>query len=356
MGSGEQDRPEFVHVVKSGESVWTISETLAREALGAEASNRIINEEKNRIIQRNGLNRNGRKESLIYPGEGLIIPPLDHSRPNVKPQAIADEVQQPKVVASIKEADGPNVCLPSLKWEQEARKGECVEYPRESGVARMYEKVKPAVVQIEARRPGKQAGTVDISDGSGFFVDRSGLIASSYHVVGDFKEIKVMSSDGKKYDATIVAEDKENDMVILEVASKSKGKEKESQKFPALEIEETSSTLKMRQPILVFGHPNGWNETYLSEGQINGATTIGKIQAGPLNPPEENPNRKVYAVMSHGEGGNSGGPAVSESGKVMGLVDSANEKTSAKGDHVFVTPVEPLNALVARARGLRNIH
>lgn len=337
-----QSLRETTHVVQPGESVWVISEKMARDSLGPDVSNRIINDQKNRIIARNDMNRPGRNEDLIYPGEVLIIPPMHGQKPAETQTPAVDGVAALKANTSV---NGDKLCIPSLVWEQDAVKDQCVEYSLDSGIAKMYQQTLPSVVKVEATRPGKTSAETETSYGSGFFVDESGLIATSYHVTGGFDKVQVTAADGKKYIATPVAEDKENDMIILKVSAGS-GKE-----FPALEVEQSSDVMQMRQPMLIFGHPNGWDRTYLSEGLVNGATTVRKVSKDIVpNPPEENLDRKIFAIMSHGEEGNSGGPAVGESGKVRGLVDMANEKTSEKGDHIFITPVEPLNVLIAKAR------
>lgn len=255
----------------------------------------------------------------------------------------ADETVQQSSPAQ----SGNDVCLPALLWNEAAKQNQCVSVPNDSLVAEAYGKVAPSVAKIEATRPGWVPFTEEKSSGSGFVVDKSGLILTSDHVINGFNNITVTMSDGQKYNATIAAEDRKNDAVVLRIAPPS------GTQYAALDLDQSSAGLRMNQDVLLFGHPLGWDGVYLSHGQVDGATTVAKVQPAftAMNPPEEDPNRKVIAVAAHGEDGSSGEVAFSpDTGKVIGMVDMANEKNSTRGDHVFVTPVEPLNELIERAR------
>ncbi len=311
-----------IHTVESNDSVWSISAQLAHEVYGEEATLKTINDEKNAITLRNGLDKNGRNPDFIYPTENLVIPALPSSERDAGNTA-SDLVR-----------------IPSLTVNKDADRTDTLEYPRNSGVAKMYELVQPAVVEIEARRNGTAANTVDTSYGSGFFVSSDGLLVTDGHVVNGFNSIKLKSSDGEEFQATPVANDPANDLVLLKVNCAS------ANTFKALQTEPDSSSLHMQQPLLIFGHPNGWDATYLSEGLTDGRATVRNITQNPDS--GENINRHVIAIQAHGEEGNSGGPVIDENGKVIGIADKAAH--SARGYHVFMTPIEPINAMLKQYR------
>lgn len=363
-----------VHVVVKDDNVWNI----AKARLSEEATDRDIAIAVGVIADANDLDENGRDRDLIYPGEKLVIPDLgrlarDEANPP-PPQPVARE-EVPAEPAPVPRPAGEDMynnygdnaapagsdqgqppagsdqgqppataatrSIPSLVREQAAVENGVIDYPADHPIVQMYDKVQPSVVRIEATRAGEMPNTIDLSNGSGFFVGSDGLIATNVHVFDKFDKIQVITADGQKYDATIAGEDRKNDLALLKITPK------QGQQFPALEIEPNSNALRMQQPVLIFGHPNGWGKTYMAEGAIDGATEIHKVDAT-RDPPEEDPNKKVIAVSARGEEGGSGGPAVGENGKVVGIQEVANIPNSPRGDHVFLTQVTPLNELIKK--------
>ena len=59
----------------------------------------------------------------------------------------------------------------------------------------------------------------EVGAGSGFFVSADGLILTNKHVVSDnTASYTVITSDGKKYDAKVVAQDPINDLAIVKIS------------------------------------------------------------------------------------------------------------------------------------------
>ncbi len=229
--------------------------------------------------------------------------------------------------------------IPSLILGKEAKEDTVKKYPKDGVIAKTYDKVAPSVVKIEATRAGAIKGTTETSFGTGFFVADNGVIATNDHVFNGFDEIKIKTADGKEYKAKVLAEDKINDVALLKITPD------EGKKYAPLELEADSKAIAMQQKLMILGHAKGWEKKYLSEGEVVGATTVGKVEPKP-NPPEENPNKRVVAIKAHGEDGGSGGPVVNEKGKVTGIAELASDST--RGQHVFMTLVEPLNALIEK--------
>lgn len=233
-----------------------------------------------------------------------------------------------------------NVSIPALIRGQEATEGSVANVPKGSPLAVLYDKVSPCVTQIIATRPGKIPGTTETSYGSGFIVGGDGLIGTNNHTFYGFSDITVKTVDGQSYKATVAAQDPVNDVGLLKITPPA-GKQ-----FRTLELEPDSKNISMPQKLTAFGHPRGWGKTYVSEGTVDGATTIAKVAKS--DPPEENPNKQVIAIQAHGEDGGSGGPVINESGRVAGLAELASD--SQRGQHIFMTPIQHLNALIARYR------
>src|SRR5262245_9743865 len=75
-------------------------------------------------------------------------------------------------------------------------------------------KVRPSVVVISfAGREGGQEGL-----GTGFVIDRSGLVATNLHVIGEARPISVQTADGKPLAVKAIhASDRALDLAILQV-------------------------------------------------------------------------------------------------------------------------------------------
>jgi S1-C subfamily serine protease len=238
---------------------------------------------------------------------------------------------------------GDSVDIPALILDKPAGEGEVVSLPIGSAQAKLYEQAQPSVVALRASRPGHVRGTQDISMGSGFVVGEDGLIATNDHTVFNFNEVTVLTEEGaKSYVAKVVAEDRANDLALLKIEPKY------AQELKPLPLEASSGNLAMNQPLTAFGHAKGWARTYMSAGTVIGATQIGKVSAE-ANPPGENMNKQVVVLQAHGEDGGSGGPVMNDSGHVVGLAELAAD--SDRGQHIFMTKIEPLNELIKKYRG-----
>lgn len=103
-------------------------------------------------------------------------------------------------------------------------------------------RVKPSLVTITfTGRDGSVDGT-----GSGFVVAADGLIATSLHVIGEARPIKVQFADGQKFDVTEVhAWDRRSDMALIRIDAKG---------LTPLPLGD-SDTLEQGAPIVAMGNP-----------------------------------------------------------------------------------------------------
>ena len=88
------------------------------------------------------------------------------------------------------------------------------------------EKVMPTLVKVEnevltthppiAGLP--EAGQIaETREGTGFFIDRQGLILTNYHVVAGAARITVTFTNGASYDAKVVGTDPNTDLAVVQV-------------------------------------------------------------------------------------------------------------------------------------------
>lgn len=135
--------------------------------------------------------------------------------------------------------------------------------------------------------------------GTGFFVTGSGYMLTAFHVVENTATVKVSTSAGT-YPARIVLSDKANDIAILKV---------DGTEFIFLNIV-PSSSVTVGQNVFTLGFPNvgtQGTEAKYTEGTISSLS-------GTQN------NTRVFQISTPIQPGNSGGPLVTEDGKVIGMV------------------------------------
>jgi S1-C subfamily serine protease len=188
--------------------------------------------------------------------------------------------------------------------------------PPPSFASQVYQQVRPSVVLIQ-RFTDKSATEPD-GEGSGVVVDQSGLILTALHVVADAGRLEVTFFDGSTAAATIMSQEPQNDIAVLQVAQL-------PPTVPPAVMGDPSS-LQVGDEAIVIGNPFGLVGS-LSAGAISGLdrtfvisdtgrTLDNLIQFdAPVNP------------------GNSGGPLLNRGGEVVGIVTSLLNPTK---DNVFI--------------------
>lgn len=147
----------------------------------------------------------------------------------------------------------------------------------------------------------------EVGGGSGFFVSNDGYIVTNRHVVEDEKAIYyVQTSDGSKYKATFVGSDPDLDVALIKIEGKN---------FPFLTFGD-SNILKVGQSVIAIGNALAEFNNTVSVGVVSGLY------------------RSIEAYNSFGQSefldeviqtdaainlGNSGGPLIDLSGKVIGI-------------------------------------
>lgn len=194
--------------------------------------------------------------------------------------------------------------------------------------------------------------------GSGFIISDDGTIVTNNHVVENGTKITVTLDDGTELPATLVGTDAKNDIAVLKVEAKGK--------LPTVQWGD-SDALRLGDPVLAIGDPFGIGTTVTS-GIVSARGR--DLHNGPYDD-----FIQVDAAINHG---NSGGPLVDASGKVVGIntaiyspnggnvgvgfaIPSAQaekvvEKIVAKGtiEHGFIgVQIQPVDKDVANALGLQ---
>jgi serine protease Do len=147
----------------------------------------------------------------------------------------------------------------------------------------------PAIVRIEA-------GEAKV--GTGFIVDKSGIVATNLHVVEGEAQIKVRTFDGSQYAVlSIAGMDRGHDLALLRIQPK--------KPLPTLSLGD-SSQVSAGDQIIAIGNPLGVFDYSVSAGLIS--------QVRPLS--EELTILQISAPISPGS---SGGPLFNQFGEVIGV-------------------------------------
>ncbi|HLB25527.1 MAG TPA: trypsin-like peptidase domain-containing protein, partial [Nitrospirota bacterium] len=133
----------------------------------------------------------------------------------------------------------------------------------------VVEKVMPSLVKVEneglAGHPditGK-GSTVEIAqtrEGTGFFIDKDGLILTNYHVIQGANALRVITSERRRYDAQIIGADVLSDVALIRI--------KPDFKVTPVALGD-SARLKVGQWVLAMGNPLGL-EFFSSAGIVSG--------------------------------------------------------------------------------------
>lgn len=144
-----------------------------------------------------------------------------------------------------------------------------------------------------------------VLEGSGFVVAPNRVMSNAHVVAGS--ETVTVEVDGKTYDAKVVSYDPNADISILDVPD-----------LPSAPLQFVDSEAPAGTDGIVMGYPGGGDFT---------ATPARVREVIELNGPDiyrsTTVTREVYTIRGTVKQGNSGGPMINRSGKVLGVVFGA---------------------------------
>lgn len=170
---------------------------------------------------------------------------------------------------------------------------------------------------------GTAPGCGKVLEGTGFvFADRR--VMTNAHVVGGVDEPTVqIGGEGKLYDAKVVLYDWKRDIAVLDVPN-----------LDAKPLEFTDEDARSGDDAIVAGFPE--NGSY----DVRSARVRGRISAkGPDIYHRGEVRRDVYSLYATVRQGNSGGPLLTEDGRVYGVIfarslDDANTGYALTADEI----------------------
>jgi len=172
----------------------------------------------------------------------------------------------------------------------------------------------------------------EVGAGSGFIVSADGLVLTNKHVVSDSAaDYTVLTNDGKKYKAKVLALDPMQDVAVIKIQL---GKtDKSDTKFKQVTLGD-SSGIQIGQTAVAIGNALGQFSNTVSVGVISGLqrTISASDQLNSKSETLEGIIQTDAAINS----GNSGGPLLNLKGEVIGI-DTA--MASGAQDIGFALPI-----------------
>ncbi len=195
----------------------------------------------------------------------------------------------------------------------------------------VYKKALPSVVNITSTAvamdffygPVPQQG-----QGSGFILNKEGLILTNNHVIDNAQRVEVTLSDKHKYKATVLTVDKGHDLALIKVTDA-------PNLVPATLAE--SNGLIVGQRVYAIGNPFG----------LSGTMTRGIISAIRSIRGEGNPIEDAIQTDAAVNPGNSGGPLLNSRGEVIGITTMIASNGADQSSGIgFAIPINTAKAVL----------
>jgi len=192
----------------------------------------------------------------------------------------------------------------------------------------------------------------EVGAGSGFIVSGDGMILTNKHVVSDPKaDYTVITTDGKKYPAKVLALDPVQDLAVIKIQTDTK--------LPAITLGD-SDGIEIGQGAIAIGNALGQFSNTVSVGVVSGLgrTVNASDQGGGFSETLEGIIQTDAAINP----GNSGGPLLNLKGEVIGINVATAEGAQSIG---FALPINlakrdvdqviKTNKIVYPFLGVRNV-
>ena len=225
----------------------------------------------------------------------------------------ADSVRAPAEATATPSSEADNSRL--------AAEGDCL------SAAQIYERLRPAVVEVLSRSSASPFGLPQQGAGSGIVIDEDGSILTNHHVVAGADSLEARFADGTVVAAEVIGRDPGSDLALIRADAG-------AQELVVAPLG-SSSELRVGDPVLAIGNPFNLEGT-LTQGIVSG---LGRTFASGGN---TRPIRDMIQTDAPVNPGNSGGPLINCQGQVVGINTLLENPT---GDNVnvgvaFAVPID----------------
>jgi S1-C subfamily serine protease len=185
---------------------------------------------------------------------------------------------------------------------------------------------RPAIVVIEAQ---STAGLgMQIKKGTGFNIDRNGLIITNQHVLSGAETVSISFVDGRRYYSNRWLQAGDVDIAVIDI---------QGHDLPTLDLN-FNSVLQPGQQVTVIGNP------------LNMERLIQKGLLADFTAPAQGGKLAYIEVLVTAAPGLSGSPVVDEEGRVVAVVYAARKKTEDNNTALAI-PVKTIYDALSQALG-----
>ena len=166
--------------------------------------------------------------------------------------------------------------------------------------------------------------------GSGFIIDKSGIVITNNHVIANAQQIKVILQDGTRLSAKVIGRDAKTDLAVLKVNAK--------QDLPTVPMGD-SDTARVGDWVVAIGNPFG----------LGGSVTAGIISARhrDINAGPYDDFIQTDASINRG---NSGGPLFNMKGEVVGINTAIISPRGGSVGIGFAIPANLAKSVISQLR------
>jgi serine protease Do len=176
-------------------------------------------------------------------------------------------------------------------------------------IVRVVQAVRPGVVSVTTNVARPDLGGTGQGTGTGFVVRADGFVVTNFHVVEGALNIRVVTEDGRRFEARVVGGDPNADLAVLKVAARG---------LPTVPLGD-SEQLQLGEQVVAIG--------FALALQGGPSVTSGIVSAMGRTIEAADPNApgggRIYEDLIQTDAainpGNSGGPLVDLAGRVVGI-------------------------------------
>ena len=205
-------------------------------------------------------------------------------------------------------------------------------------IVQVAARVSPAVVTITSKSAARAVSPFSVPStgvGSGFIYDASGLILTNYHVVEGGGALTVTLQDGRDIPGRVAASDPEHDLAVVKI---------DATGLPTVAIG-SSANLKVGQLVVAIGSPLGTFTDSVTSGILS--ATGRSITVGDPSTRQRRTMSNLLQTDAAINEGNSGGPLLDASGRVIGINTASAGNAEGIG---FAIAIDQAASIMASAR------
>jgi serine protease Do len=168
-----------------------------------------------------------------------------------------------------------------------------------------------------------------VSMGSGFIIDKSGLVVTNNHVIDKAKKITVKLPDGRSFEAKLIGTDPSTDVTLLRVKS--------DKPLPSVEFGDDRQ-LRVGDWVIAVGNPFG----------LSNSVTAGIVSSLGRDIPGSGPYNDFIQIDAPINRGNSGGPTFDLRGQVVGMNSMIFSPSGGSVGIGFAIPASTIRDVVSQ--------